>query len=326
LNIIIVTPARSGSRSGNRATAKRWGQFLEDKGHQVSICVAYEGETADLMIALHAWRSADSVRLFKQTFPDRPLIVTLTGTDIYKFQLSHPDICFATMDQADILICLNSLAKHNIPERYWPKLHVNYQSASAPSASAVKMGRAARGDHFDICVIGHLREEKDSLRAGLAARLLPEDSTIRILQAGRAQSEEWRESAMDEHVINPRYHWLEELPGTRIKALLVQSRAMVVSSIMEGGANVVSEACVAGTPVLASDIAGNIGLLGKDYPGYYPVKDTQALADLMLRAEREPAFLAKLTQHCETKANLFQPAQESNSINQLVTEALSKGR
>jgi glycosyltransferase involved in cell wall biosynthesis len=88
---------------------------------------------------------------------------------------------------------------------------------------------------------------------------------------------------------------------------------MVLSSIMEGGANVVSEALVAGVPVLASRIDGSVGLLGGDYPGYFPVGDTEVLAALLHRAETDAAFLTQLRRHCAARAPLFEPARELQS-------------
>jgi glycosyltransferase involved in cell wall biosynthesis len=89
-----------------------------------------------------------------------------------------------------------------------------------------------------------------------------------------------------------------------------QCHAMVISSRMEGGANVVSEAIAAGLPVIASNIDGNIGLLGDDYNGYYPVEDEAALAKVLYRAETDPAFLRRLDEQCRARAPLFDPALE----------------
>jgi glycosyltransferase involved in cell wall biosynthesis len=80
---------------------------------------------------------------------------------------------------------------------------------------------------------------------------------------------------------------------------------MVLPSIMEGGANVISEAIVAGLPVIASDIDGSVGLLGEDYAGYYPVQDTQRLRELLLKAETEPDYLQMLEKQCTKRAGSF---------------------
>ena len=68
----------------------------------------------------------------------------------------------------------------------------------------------------------------------------------------------------------PRYRWLGSVPHARALRWLASSHAMVISSRMEGGANVVCEALRIGVPVLASRISGNVGLLGRGYPGYFP--------------------------------------------------------
>ncbi len=99
---------------------------------------------------------------------------------------------------------------------------------------------------------------------------------------------------------------------------------MVLSSLMEGGANVVSEAVISGLPVLASRIDGTVGLLGEDYPGYFPVSDTAALGRLLRRVEAEPEFLAALASHCAARAPLFQSERERASVGALMAE-FSKG-
>ena len=147
---------------------------------------------------------------------------------------------------------------------------------------------------FDVCVIGHLRAEKDPFRAALAMRHLPADSSIRLLHVGRAMTPAMARRARAEMRRNARYRWLGERPGGATRALLARSRAMVLSSRLEGGANVVSEAVVSGVPVVASRIPGSVGLLGPDYPGYFPVGATRALAAVLRRMECAPAFYARL--------------------------------
>ncbi len=263
------------------------------------------------MIALHAWRSAEPIRAFAECHPQRPLIVALTGTDIYRFQQSHPETTQASMEAAHGLIGLHDRVGDAIPAHLRERLHTVYQSAHPLPRSYPS---PARG-RLDVCVAGHLREEKDSLRAAYAARELAANSRIRIVQAGRAHGPDWAQAAEAEAAHNPRYQWLGEIPHWQVRQLMSRSRAMVMSSIMEGGANVVSEACVAGLPVIASDIPGNRGLLGDDYAGYYPARDTTALRELLQRAEAEPGFLDQLQEHCHTLAPWFTPQAERDSLN-----------
>ncbi len=316
MHIGIITPAKIKSLSGNRATAVRWAEFLQQQGHKVSISVQWDATPYDLMIALHSWRSAESIAAFRQQFPDRPLIVALTGTDLYRFILSHPEPTLKSIELADRLVVLHDLAYKVLPQQARDKVTVIYQSA-LPLPSPRKPGVR----HFDVCVVGHLRNEKDPFRAALAARELPTDSHIRIQHYGKAHSEEWGQQAQKEMAVNPRYHWHGEIPHWKIRQAYSRCQVMVLSSTMEGGANVISEATVAGIPVIASEIDGSVGLLGDDYPGYYPVGDTLALQKLLLRAEGDPAFLASLVEHGDRKAQQFTPVAESQGWEKLLSNS-----
>ena len=121
---------------------------------------------------------------------------------------------------------------------------------------------------------------------------------------------------------NPRYRWLGPLPRWRARRLIRSCRLMVLSSRMEGGANVISEALVEHTPVLASRISGSVGLLGKDYPGYFPVGATKALARLLFRAESDPRFYRDLKARCSQMAPRFQPSRELAAWESLLREVL----
>jgi putative glycosyltransferase (TIGR04348 family) len=314
MKISLITPAPKRSLSGNRATAVRWARHLGDLGHRVEISEAYGGEDADLLIAVHAWRSAESVRKFRDRYPGRPVIVGLAGTDIYRFQHSHAEETLGSMDLADRLVCLHERVDQDIPAKYGEKLHVIYQSAP-PLRRRLEPAKRS----FEVCVIGHLREEKDSLRTAYAARRLPESSRIRVIHLGRAHNDDWAKAAEAEMARNPRYDWRGEVPHWQVRRVMARARLMVLSSVMEGGANVVSEAVVAGLPVISSRISGSIGLLGEDYAGYYPPEDDAALAELLAKAETDPAFLALLDRQCRARAALFRPERERESWREVLT-------
>ncbi len=315
MNISLVTPAGKRSRAGNRATAVRWARILRGLGHKVAIAEADTRCDADMMVAVHAWRSAASIARFADSRPDRPIVVCLAGTDVYRFQHSHRAETLASMERAHRLVCLHGLVHRALPQRFHDRLRLIHQSAR-PLAGA----RRPSARTFDVCVIGHLRDEKDSLRSAYAARQVPANSRLRIVQLGAAHDRSWAERATGEMARNPRFVWRGEVSGGAVRRQFQRSHAMVISSVMEGGANVVSEAVVAGVPVLASDIDGNTGLLGEDYAGTYPVADTGALAALLWKSETEPGFLATLEAQCRRRAPLFRPDREEAAWRALLAE------
>jgi putative glycosyltransferase (TIGR04348 family) len=315
MKISLITPAPKDTRTGNRTTAVRWARLLRNLGHRVDVATRYDDSPADVMIALHAWRSADSVRAWRSRYPQQPLIVGLGGTDIYRFQHSDPDVTLGSMRVADMLVGLHDLVSDAIPEEMQGRLRVIYQSVPPLPGRLPPL----RGT-FEVLVVGHLREEKDPLRTAQASRLLPVESRVRVVHLGMAHGEQWSAAAHAEMAQNPRYQWRGEVPGWAVRRAMARAPLMVLSSIIEGGANVVSEALVAGVPVLASKIDGSVGLLGRDYPGYFPVGDTEALTALLHRAETDAAFLAELRRHCAARAPLFEPAREQQSWHDALQE------
>jgi putative glycosyltransferase (TIGR04348 family) len=314
VQLILVTPAAPGSRQGNRVTAERWQRLLAAEGHEVRIVEAWDGEPCDALVALHARKSAPSVRRYRAAHPTAPLVVTLTGTDVYG-DLAHDVEAMAAVETADRLVALQPLAAGELPPEHRGKVRVLWQSATA-----VDPAPAEEPGVFAVCVLAHLRAVKDPLRAAHAARLLPPTSRVVVRHAGRALDPALADEARAEMAANRRYRWLGELPREGALALLAGSRLLVVSSLLEGGANVVSEAIAAGVPVLASRIPGSVGLLGESYPGYFPVGDGDALAVLLHRAETDAPWLADLQARCRALQPLVDPAREQQSWCELLAE------
>jgi glycosyltransferase involved in cell wall biosynthesis len=180
--------------------------------------------------------------------------------------------------------------------------------------------RRPRPDEWEVTVLGHLRRVKDPFRTALAARLLPAESQIRVVQLGAALTSAIARRAAQEATDNPRYRWLGDLPRPAALRRLAHSRLTVVTSRLEGGPNAISEALAAGVPVIASRISGAVGMLGEDYPGYFPVGDTQALADLLALAERDRSFYRRLEAACRKKRFLVSPAREVAAWKALLAE------
>lgn len=257
MKISLVTPAGAGSRSGNRTTADRWARFLRQLGHEVLVEEAWGGERSDLMIALHTRRSHPSIKRYATAQPSHPLIAVLTGTDLYR-DIRFDEDAQDSLGLATLVVVLQEAGLAELEPRHQAKARVVYQSAEPirPQPKAQSF--------FDVCVVGNLRAEKDPFRSALAARLLPSTSRIRITHAGKAHNEEFAGRAGALASAEPRYRWLGEVPRWRVRRLLSRAQLLVQSSVMEGGANAVAEALAAGVPVIASRIAGNVGMLGEN--------------------------------------------------------------
>lgn len=314
MRIRLVTPAPLRSRAGNRTTAMRWRAILCSLGHRVDVSTAYNAQDADLMIALHAWRSANAATAFAERFPDRPLLVALTGTDIYRYIHTHPRQTLRSILLADQLIGLHELVAEALPHDQRAKVRVIYQSAKPVGI------RQPYRRFFHVSVIGHLRDEKDPLRPAMAARLLAADSRVRIHQYGKAMDQNWADQATSEMQKNPGYRWHGEIPKRRLRQVYRRTHLLVLPSRMEGGANVISEAVVAGVPVIASNIPGSIGLLGANYPGYFPMADERSLAILLQRAESDRDFYVLLEEHCHALRDRFSPAHETHAWATLIEQ------
>lgn len=327
MQIALVTPAPPASRAGNRNTALRWARLLRQLGHRVRICTEWHPAAddplearapADLMLALHARRSHASMRRFREA-GRRPLVLALTGTDLYR-DLGIDAQARESLRLADSLVVLQERALDELPEDLHGRTFIVHQSAPA-----VRHAEPLRRC-FEVCVVGHLREEKDPLLAARALAMvppLPEGSPpLRITQVGRSLDPVLAEEARALMAADARYRWLGEVTPANARRLIARSRAMVISSRMEGGANVVSEAIAAGTPVIASHIPGNLGLLGADWPATFPVGDARALASLLARVAGEPAFLARLQAAIRDRAWVCDPAGERSALDAAVRAAV----
>ncbi len=321
MRIALVTPEIAGVAGGNRATSRRWAAIWRSLGHHVSHGVA-DWRRTDLLVALHAVKSAEALLAFHRAYPHRPIVLALTGTDLYPRLPRHGAPARAVAAACRLLV-LQPLALAQLPAAARLKARVVVQSAR-PSATRRKRARTRaqlRAQRpFDVVVAAHLRAVKDPLRAAFASRALPPRSRLRILHAGAALSPDWARRAEAETGRNPRYRWLRAKSPAATRRLIANAQLLVVSSRREGGANVISEAAVAGTPVLATRIAGNVGLLGRDYRGYFPPGNSAALARLLWRAESDAEFRRLLRRQLRQRAPLFRPARERAAWRRLLRE------
>lgn len=204
MRILIIKPMSAGPRSGNDVTLQRWAGILRELGHDVETGTCFEGRLADLLIAMHAYYSHASIRRWRVERAGRPVVLALTGTDLYRDLADKPET-LESMEAATLLVVLQAKAAEALPERLRAKVRVIYQSAQARPR---RRGRAEGG--FRVCTIAHMRPLKDPLRAAEAARRLPADSRIEVLALGRAMTAEMERAAREEEARNPRFRWLGE--------------------------------------------------------------------------------------------------------------------
>jgi putative glycosyltransferase (TIGR04348 family) len=315
MKVTIVTPAPPRSRHGNRGTALRWAGVLRELGHTPSIRQQFRAGSPDMLVALHARRSAPSIQRFHQRHPRRPLIVALTGTDLYGDIPAGDADALQSLELATRLIVLHELPRDALPQQVMEKVRVIYQSAICPPRRM-----QPRGDSFDVCVVGHLRPVKDPFRTAEAVATLPGSSRIKVIHLGAAMADGMGEEAQHHEATNPRYRWLGDLPRGATLRQMQGCRLMVVSSVMEGGPTVLTEALAMQLPVLLTRIAGHVGMIGAEYPGFFNVGDTEALKELLLRAEQDPAFYQSLVEGVRAKASIADPRRELQSWRRLLDE------
>jgi putative glycosyltransferase (TIGR04348 family) len=310
----IVSPAPAGSRRGNRITAERWQDLLRTLGYAATVIDDYAGESFDVLVVLHAGRRADAARRFRQMHPDRALVVAVTGTDVYGSEFDRVTV-HASLAAADRIVVLQPRTADDLPPDLRPKVRVIYQSAEPPARR-----EQPRADLFEVAVVGHLRPVKDPFRTADAVRLLGPASRVRVVHLGAALSSDMAERARQEMATNPRYEWLGDLSHEDTLAVMGRCRLVALTSLSEGGPAVIAEAVVAGVPVLATRVAGCVGMLGDDYPGLFPPGDTATLAALLDRAERDPRFYAALADACTRRRPRFDPAAELDSWRTVLAE------
>ncbi len=315
-SVVIVSPANAKANNGNWHTAARWARFLS-RDYAVNVMQQWTVKQAlpDVMLALHARRSAESMAQFRRVRTEGGLVLALTGTDVYG-DIHTDEAAQRSLQLADTLVLLQPNAMFELPEAVRRKCETIFQSATTLTPGA----RATM--HFNIVQVGHLRHEKDPFTPITALRLLPAESRIRLTQIGSALDAHHADTMAVVLRDEPRLRWLGGLTRAQTRQRIKRAHLLVIASKMEGGANVIVEAITAGTPVIASQISGNIGMLGEDYPGYFPFGDAQACAALMQRAEADAGFLKRLTVACARRSKLFAPDRETQAIRSVVANAL----
>ena len=324
--VCIVTPAFADANNGNWQTARRWARMLS-QAYRVSLVPAWPHpgvEAPDVLLALHARRSAASIAAWAQRYPQRPLLVALTGTDLYR-DIAHDSSAQHGLAVAHQLIVLQEAGPQQLPGAHQHKCSVVFQSSTS------RKPLAKTRHHLNVVVVGHLRAEKSPHTVFEVARCLQAHEGIQIKHIGVALDPALGQAALDTAQLCPHYQWKGGLNHAQSRQAIQRAHVLLHTSQMEGGAHVVMEAITSGTPVLASHVAGNVGMLGAEYGGYFPWNDSSAATALLRQCrysldmdlQSPHNLLAQLTAQCEQRAPLFAPAQEAWALQTRVAQALA---
>lgn len=315
-SLCIVTPSLADGNNGNWQTARRWARWLAGH-HRVRLAKQWpDGPTVDdgtdILLALHARRSAASVAAWAQAHPGRPLVLALTGTDLYR-DIATDASAQQSLALAHRLVVLQEQGPQALPEALRNKCHVVFQSSTArqtlPKTHA----------HLRTVMVGHLREEKSPQTLFEAARLIQPGEGIYLDHVGQALDPALGDAARQTQRDCLHYRWLGGQPHAATRGRIQRAHLLVHPSRMEGGAHVIMEAVLGGTPVLASRVPGNVGMLGSGHCGYFPFGDAAALVAL-LRACRagqtrpDGGLLAVLHAQSSARAPLFEPEAERDAL------------
>jgi len=313
-SVCIVSPVAQRAHDGVAVTAERWRQWLEPVA-DVAVAPEWTGASDDILIALHAGGSAESVARFAHAHPRRPLALVLTGSDVARDIDTHPSAC-AALSHATHLIVRQPGAMARLGDSQQARARL-----IEPSAPRRVMRNKAR-TRFDVALAAPLCAESDPMTLFNAIRALPPESPVRLLHMGTACHEELAEAARQTQARHKQYQWLGEPQPYDMRRWIARARTVVHCDVVDGAALAVVDAVCSHVPVLASRLPVHEGLLGSDYEGFFEPGDARALAELLQRVSSDEPFLRMLARHCEAQAARFAPEVEGAAVRNLLHEML----
>jgi putative glycosyltransferase (TIGR04348 family) len=314
--VFIVSPALASANNGNWQTAKRYGQLLKTHFRVRIVSEWDSSKSGDVLIALHARRSFSSIAAWHALHGDKGLVVVLTGTDLYRDIQQDPQ-AQQSLEFAHRLIVLQQLGLDELPAHLRSKSAVVLQSTT-PRVTLPKTRRCLRA-----VMVGHLREEKSPRTLFDAVALLSQQRDIHIQHIGAAHDQLLASMAHQTATLYPQYRFsgAQTYPETRRQ--IQRSHVLVHTSVMEGGAHVLMEAICSGVPVIASRIPGNMGMLGEDYAGLFPVGDAKALAEMLIRFRHDSEFVHLLKSQCARRVPLFSAESERKGLLTIIANVIA---
>lgn len=301
-SILIYSPFAVGTAQGNAISASRLESMINDFGYVPRVeANEYSGAQASLAIILNAWRSAEVIQHFKKVNPTSAVIILITGSDINHKDFGSADsVVRKAMDAADALVMLHDIEFDTLPFYLQKKCTVIYPSVDLPKS----LSHQPNQQYFEVILSGNIRAVKNPELAVKIAQLLPENAGIKIRAYGNVESE-YREMLQKANDTLPSFHWAGQVSHMQNLEKLQSAHLLLNTSHAEGGANAICEALSIGIPVIASDIRGNIGMLGKFYAGLFTKNNAEMAVELLIKARQNPHFYTYLKQQTKERATKF---------------------
>lgn len=311
--VAIAAPYPLDSLMGNLVTAHRLNGIFGELGFHARVSHGWDGMPADLLVALHAVKSAQAVRSFREANPGAAVITVMTGTDLYRDLPAGGARAWRLLEQADRVVVSTESAMDDIPEPYRSRVVFVPKSLDIPEVE-----RKRDPANFGIGVIGHLRDVKNPFHVIETVAQHPEWDDVLVWQLGESLSEELAAEARAWQSRDPRYRWLGGQSREETLKRLGTLAVSVNSSVVEGASNAVMEAMVVGVPVLASRTAGALGLLGPDYPGLFDLAESGGLGRLLERLRSDEGFAGELVRLAGARARKFTRGAEKQGWRDLL--------
>lgn len=309
LDVLVSSPFPIESLQGNSISANRIARRIADLGLRTAACHDYQAQDANVLIALHTRRGLPTIKAFRARYPQRAIIAVATGTDLYKDLPNGDTDALEGMRLADAIVTYQDHSAADVPAEFAAKVRTIWKSIELPITENLPEPPATPKT---FTILAHLRETKDPFLTVRALQHLDAALPIEARHFGTPLEAGLEAEALGWMRRENRYHWSTPIPREEVAAAIRSSHATINTGKTEGGSNAVCESIVLGTPVLATETPANIGFLGRDYGGYFPVSDARALAQLIERCcQPDATFLHMLASQLEPRADLFRPATES---------------
>ncbi len=313
MKLCVASPYPLNSLKGNSVTAKRTVDLLVAAGVDARASCGFDGDDADILIALHAVKGAGAVRDYRAAFPDGIVIVLITGTDLYQDLPAGAKGGRETLEASDAIVVVGEIMIKSLPPKIQEKAVV-----VPKSLDEITIPRMPSGS-MTLSVIGHLRPVKRPFMTIEAIARNPH-WRVEVNQVGEALTDECAAEAELWQEKDRRYRWLRGLPREESLRICAASDLTINTSELEGGPNAILEAMMIGVPVLASDIDGNRLLLGDDYPGYFQEGELEQCLREFVTGGVDVVRWRQMVQH---RASLFTAKRETSCWLELI-EKLTK--